>query len=195
MSFIKITIDEIQAIKNRLNAEMTRRKYNGDLTSYAGDEYQFEAITPKVTKVNKSIYNKLVEPLNAVKSSFTTISDGELKHILRDDYLEIESKLTLYESNSSYTSSTNDCGAACSGLCITQCSTGCTGCTGTCSTTCSGSCTGSCSGSCTGGCSGCGSSCGSTCTGGCSGCSGLCQTGCENTCQIVSGCGMNSMHG
>lgn len=191
MAFIKITSDEIVAIKNRLNAEMNRRKYNGDLSSYAGEAYQFESITPKVTKINKNIYNKLVEPLNAINSSFTTIADGELKQILRDDYLDIESELTLYESNDSYTSSTNDCGAACSGLCITQCSTECTGCTGTCNTTCSGSCSTTCSGTCTGGCSGCGSSCGSGCSGSCSGCSGC--GSCDGTCQVIGSCGLDSV--
>lgn len=186
MAFIKITSDEIVAIKNRLNAEMNRRKYNGDLSSYAGEAYQFESITPKVTKINKNIYNKLVEPLNAVNSSFTTIADGELKQILRDDYLDIESKLTLYESNDSYTSSTNDCGAACSGLCITACSTSCSNtCKGTCSG-CSGTCQGSCSGctGCSGGCSsdGCSTSCSSDgCKG--SGCYTVpCFNNCTNSC-------------
>lgn len=184
MAFIKITSDEIVAIKDRLNAEMSRRKYNGDLSSYAGEAYQFESITPKVTKINKNIYNKLVEPLNAVNSSFTTIADGELKQILRDDYLDIESKLTLYESNDSYTSSTNDCGAACSGLCITACSTSCSGtCSGSCSGTCSGSCSGGCSGSCSGGCSsdGCSTTCSSTgCKG--DGCYQACFYDCETSC-------------
>lgn len=193
MAFIKITSDEIVAIKNRLNAEMNRRQYNGSLVSYAGEDYQFEALTPLITTINKSIYNKLVEPLNAVKSTFSTISITELRNIERDDYLEIEAKLTLYENND-VVSTTNDCGANCSGLCITQCSTSCTGCTGGCTGTCSGSCQNTCSGTCKGGCSGCGSSCGSSCSGSCSGCRGC--GGCDGTCQIIGGgCGLDSMSG
>lgn len=195
MAFIKITPDEVIAIKERLNAEMSRRKYYGDLTGYAGDYYQFESIIPSKTTVNKSVYNKLVEPLNAVKSTFNLISEAEKKKVIRNDYLEIVSKLTLYESNTEYTSTTNDCSANCSGLCITQCSTTCTSCTGGCSNTCSGSCTGNCTGGCVGGCKGCGSSCGSGCSGGCSGCDNVCMAWCDDTCQIISSCGMNGFKG
>lgn len=193
MAFIMITPQEIIEIKNRLNAEMNRRKYHGSLVSYAGDEYQFEALTPIQTNINKDVYNKLVEPLNAVNSTFNTIAVSELRHIERNDYLDIQAKLTLYESNTIETTN-NDCGANCSGLCITQCSTSCTGCTGGCTGTCSGSCQNTCSGTCRGGCSGCGGSCGSSCSGSCSGCRGC--GGCDGTCQIIGGgCGLDSMSG
>ena len=61
MAFIKITSDEIVAIKNRLNTEMNRRQYNGSLVSYAGSDFQFDAITSLQTSIDKVYYNKVAK--------------------------------------------------------------------------------------------------------------------------------------
>lgn len=197
MAFIKITSDEIVAIKNRLNAEMNRRQYNGSLVSYAGEDYQFEAIAPLQTSVDKDYYNKMATPLNAVNNTFTIISDSEMKTASYSDIESFDATLSLYEGNTSFTSSSNDCSAACSGMCITACSTGCTNqctnqCTG-CTGSCSGSCTGKCSGSCSGGCSGsCKGDCYGYCTSSCGddGCSSNCEsTGCRG-----DGCWQNCFY-
>ena len=195
MSFVKITSDEIIAIKDRLNIEMNRRQYNGSLTAYAGTDYQFETIVPNVTKINKTFYNKITQPLNSIQELFVEIQDDEYKKIVYSEIKGSEQSfdtiLSFYEQES-IDGNSSSCSALCSGLCVNTCSTGCSGCSGTCTGNCTGTCSTSCSGQCKGGCSGCSGSC----SGGCySGCSSTCgANGCSSVCE-AHGCSSDSCTG
>ena len=54
------------SLKARVKAEMQRRKYNGDLTKYAGAEWDYVVQPTAGGKLLPEHYNKIIEPLNAI---------------------------------------------------------------------------------------------------------------------------------
>lgn len=178
-------------LKSRVKAEMQRRCRNGDLSSYAGSDYDY-TVNPQIggQMVTEHV-NKIITPINAIADSGMSIKEIGDQVVAMD---VIDAKLTSYESESMTGSSS--CGSLCSGLCTTGCwsscgsvcsnsssgSSGCGSCSSGCSSDCTGGCTGGCSGSCTGdGCTAyCGMSCWAKCASSCDvGCTGGCHTSCS----------------
>ena len=180
----KYSAKEFNEMKKRIKAEVARRNNNGDISQYAGRDYDYTSNPAKNGEIKLEHVNKIITPLNAINNNLTEKQKG-------DTYIDpnvLDAKISIYESKE-MTSSNTGCNASCTGLCSAGCSGTCTGCSGGCE----GTCTGTCSGGCSGGCSGCGSGCsggcsgcGSGCSGGCSGCSGGCS-GCSDSCS--SSCG------
>jgi len=179
--------EDFIALKNKVKAEMLRRCYVGDLSSYGGSDYDF-AVQPQAGgQIMAEQANKIIEPMNAINDSGFILQNGGDPAMAMD---QLNAKIAVYES-ASLSATDHFCKASCAGLCYTECSDTCTGdCTGSCgescstncSTTCTGTCSGTCSTSCTGTCvSGCAWHCTNTCGG--SGCTGSCTGNCTNSCS------------
>lgn len=180
--------EEVQKIKQKIKAELERRKVNdSNLTNYAN------AINVNVPVIKKTEEYTLIQPKEVEDLFLGT------KAIIEDETIQVPKQTEIIENLTSLLEKINnqlnrpftepsDCGLNCAGLCqtscITECSKGCGGnCTGGCTGSCKGGCS-SCSG-CSGGCSGCTSSCGGctdSCSGGCSGC-GNCGSSCRGGCS------------
>lgn len=197
-----ITASDINALHNRVLAEITRRTNTSAKGSmkdlgYTTTNMAYSTTPAKNGNVLVEHANKIINPVNAINSSgMSSVSAGST--IKAFDGLD--SKLTTFETRSQQTSKTGSdhlCNASCTGLCSTGCYSGCAGCGGACSTNCSGDCEGGCNTTCTGGCNGdcynscdrgcsyCSTSCG---TGNCKGgCHNDCAKGCSETCAVLAG--------
>lgn len=202
----KVTAANINDMKARVKAEMSRRKYTGSLASYAGSSYDYSTTPALGVDVKVEHANKIITPMNAVKATgYSTRSKGNKIA----SFANLEALLSQYEARS-LTANNSDCKTACSGLCHTACSGACrsgcsTGCSTTCksgcSTTCTTNCASNCSNDCTGTCDdtcsqgcfgGCANTCNDTCDGGCDAgcygtCSGSCSIACAPTCATGAG--------
>ncbi|MCI6456905.1 MAG: hypothetical protein MSA56_04230 [Clostridium sp.] len=168
-----LTAKQLKEIKTRVNKEMSRRSYYGDLSKF---NTQFQTTPNAGGLILAEQGNKVVEGLLNIED----IGNLNIEDLKKDgnipssfDYTTISNALDKYEKESISGNKTS-CRGACSGLCLGRCSTTCNGCQGSCGSTCEGSCTRSCGSSC-GGCS-------SSCSGGCySGCSTGCKNGCTGS--------------
>lgn len=189
----RITAEDFTAILARVQAELSRRNGNGDLSGYANID--FPASDPAET-------NELVKPsaLNTLLTGLGYINPAGLpESVSEGDYIEestldgIRAKVEVFEAQPRNATTGNDCASLCSGMCVSQCTTTCSttctgGCQETCSTTCTGGCASACANNCTGGCQ-------TSCSGGCSGsCTGTCQSGCGG-CTACTGCRNGCYHG
>lgn len=197
----RITAEDFTAILARVQAELSRRNGNGDLSGYANID--FPASDPVET-------DELVKPsaLNTLLTGLGYINPAGLPESVQEgDYIEestidgIRAKVEVFEAQPRGAITGNDCASLCSGMCVSQCTTTCsttctggcqdgcsTGCKGGCTDTCANNCTGSCRTSCTGGCSGsCTGSCEGDCYTGCDGCTNYCKRHCTAAC--AEGCG------
>lgn len=177
--------EEFINLKNRIKAEVKRRKYVGSVEAYGNSTYDYEK-TPSVNEIIE------LEHISKISECVGAINDTNIKrtHVNGDTVVQLavmDAEITKFESATT-TGSNSGCKASCTGMCTTSCSGTCTsGCSGTCSG-CSG-CGGACSYGCSGGCSGCGGACSSGCSGGCSGnCSGSCGSYCGGTCSGAEFC-------
>lgn len=168
---------------SRVNAELTRRNGNGDLSGHAGIAFDIEPKTGM--SIDYEHAQKILNGLSLISSN--GLPEKINRFISQEDMDSIKIRLAANESQPRGATSGNDCAAACSGMCVSSCTTGCGGtcsggCSGTCSSTCRGGCSGSCDNSCSGGCDGScgGSNCSWTCRGDCSG-------GCRATCANGGG--------
>ena len=168
-----ITAEQFKAIKNRVNAEMSRRSYYGNLSGF---NTQFNTTPYAGTTILAEQGKKVVEGLLNIRdlgnlNLVDLKSNGIIPSSL--DYNTINNALSTYESES-VTGNKSSCRGACSGLCVGTCGSTCTGCQGACGFTCEGTCSVVCGSSC--------GSCSSNCTGGCySGCSTGCKNGCTGS--------------
>mgnify|MGYP003300121897 CR=1 FL=1 len=161
MALDRITVDKFIGLKNRLKAELGRRKYNYAVSNI---NVNYTNEPDEGDPIEIEHYQKIVGPMAMVDNECTQYrkqSGGVVEEL---DVLD--AKLSILETTSK-THSTGNCSGNCTGLCSGTCSDTCSG---SCGNTCSSSCGAECSGTCGGGCSG---SC-SSCTGctSCSGCSG-----------------------
>ena len=165
---MKITADRFNDLKAQVKEECLRRAYSGSVSSYGGQDYDYQLIPNEGQKIKKEHYDKIATPLNAINSNIIDNSEiGNVK-ISDPDLVEMESFVTILKARRISDSEGSDCKSGCTGLCYgcqTSCTGSCSGCSGTCSGSCSG-CGAGCSGSCYGGCSG-----------GCGGCNGTCYSG------------------
>ena len=133
-----ITASDIIAIKNSITTEMTRR----NLTAYTGSDYLFnDTDTPTSQgEVTHGQGIKLIEPVYAVNSSASVVSDissvsdiakgNELPKIMSGTNLsDYVTQLAAY----SVTGDTTGCSGACTGLCYTDCYSECSSGGSTCS--------------------------------------------------------------
>jgi hypothetical protein len=196
-----ITATDFNNLKNRMKAEITRRKYTGNISGSANANPY--AVTPATGGlIRAEHYNQLVKDIKLIRAiasspsiSVDTVTAGST--VIKASHVnQTGARVTYYEGRDLTNRSYNDCSSSCTGGCTTGCATGCTGCGATCSDGCSG-CGGACSSGCTGctdactGCTGCGSSCSTACLDGCSntceaGCAVDCTGGCKGGC---TGCG------
>ena len=168
-----LTASQLNEIKARVNAEMSRRSYYGSLAGYSNQFSNYPT-------AGKTIYaeqgDKLIRGLLNIRD-LGNLNLNDLKSngiIPRDfDYNTIKNALATYESES-ITGNKSSCRGACTGLCVGTCGSTCTGCQNACGFTCEGTCSVVCGSSC--------GSCSSNCTGGCySGCSTGCKNGCTGS--------------
>ena len=170
-----ISASDFNSLKDRVNSEMSRRKYTGSLSGY-----QTTQSATKGNQMTATQANAVINAVRAINTSGMSAAVGSGTKAAANSLSTASTKLTDYASRA-LVGTSSGCASSCSGLCQ-GCNNTCTGsCTGSCSGGCSGSCT-SCSGctgcsSCTGGCDGCDgcSGCGSGCAGGCWGCGGQCS--------------------
>ena len=172
---------EFNAIKARVKAECSRRKYVGSVEDFASAAYDYSVIPGAGNPVLTEHWNKIIVPMNQIMDTgYDTASVGD--PVLALDTISVQLATLEAEAVDGQKSS---CRSTCTGLCVGACTSGCMGCTGGCASTCSQSCTGgcsgcsSCSGSCVGGCRT------EACKGGCSteGCKGAqCRTNCSAFC-------------
>ena len=172
MSLLKA--DDYKNLKNRMRAELTRRKYNNRVDIYR-DSALYSVQPTKGGTVLKEHYDKIgrhrIRPVPqrgiTHKTTGSPASDLEKHRVFGFHPEELEARVTLYESRDIFlrTSSSNDCAQGCAGGCCTGCADACTGCTGTC----------------TGACGGCGSTCYAECADDCTGgCKGTCTRTCAD---------------
>lgn len=204
--------NDIKLLKDRVKAELQRRHYYQDISSFGSSEYDFSK-----DELNSAGYfstghiNKIVRPMQAIHPLKLGLDNyyksGQYVNFTTEDYIPSLKTLTAYLAACELEqpvkrASINHCMSACSGMCVTGCANSCTSCTG-CSG-CSG-CSGcggcSSSGESSGGgggggssCAQCQAACGNSCTAGCvSGCLSGCQ-GCGN-CGNCSSSGVGSTRG
>lgn len=171
------------AIKARVKAEMLRRSHNGSLKKYAGEDYDYNITPTAGGQLLPEHFNKIIEPLNAVKpTGLETVSPGDHAISIKDaDVILSEMEKFPIGGDSSHRT---DCQGNCSGLCYASCWNSCSGCGYSCSTDCSGDCSDACNLNCASSCGAC-SGCSSNCWGGCSGnCYGYQTTGTYSGHQI-----------
>lgn len=172
------------SLKARVKDEMQRRCRKGDLSSYAGSDYDYTVIPQIGGQMLTEHVNKIITPINAIADSGMSIKEIGDQAVAMD---VIDAKLTSYEAESMKGSSS--CSSLCSGLCSTGCWSSCgSGCSGSSSGGC-GSCSSGCSNDCTGGCS---TGCSQSCTGdGCTAYCGMsCWAKCASSCDVgcTGGC-------
>ena len=198
----RITAEDFTAILARVQAELTRRNGNGDLSGYASTTV-FPVNDPVSTGnlVKTSAVNTLLTGLGRINPAGLPVSVSAGDYINESTLDGISTKLSVFEKQPRGATSGNDCASLCSGMCVSQCTTTCSttctgGCQDSCSTTCTGGCESACANNCTGGCkTSCSGSCSGSCTGGCdTGCGGCtactgCRNGCYHGCSTT--CGSN----
>lgn len=165
MSITNVSAARFLNLKARMKEVFKKRKYYGDLSIFATDDFDF-MVEPKSGDIILSDHG--VKVINLILS----VNDIEgIKKIENDNYIlrditAIENMVTKLESQTSQSSS-NLCRGGCMGICVEHCSTGCSG---SCKDNCSSS---QCSINCTG-----------ACVQECSSCSGTCSgTGCRSDCK------------
>ena len=183
-----ITAADINQLKADIKAEVKRRIYYSNISSYGGSSYDYTTAPAAGGTINLEHQTKLAQQMRAVNtSSITVASQG-------DTATALSSQRTLVTNWKGYSisSSTTGCGSACTGLCSTNCGNSCSSCTGSCvggcgdgCTNCTGTCSlecqeDGCTGTCNG-CTGCSASCKRDCT---TGCTGGCKTTCVGTCSL-----------
>ena len=185
------TSADIIALKNRVKAEMARRKYTNSLASKATDFSQ--TARKDVDFIRISHFNETVGFINLIKPTGVSGSQNNPIYALQaaSDALSTHAAVNINVNSESCQGAT--CRGACYNVCATDCRGGCKGscqgCTGSCSGTCKG-CTGNCTGTCKG-CTGCTGNCSGTCKGCTGNCTGTCKgcTGnCTGTCKGCTGC-------
>ena len=168
-----LTAEQLKEIKERVNKEMSRRSYYGDLSKF---NTQFNVPPTEKELILAEHGGKVIEGLLNIED----IGNLNIEDLKKDgtipssyDYDTINNALDKYEKES-VTGSKTSCRGACTGLCVGTCSTECSGCQGSCGYTCEGTCSVLCGSSC--------GSCSSNCTGGCyTGCSSGCKNGCTGS--------------
>ena len=182
----KILADDFIELKRRVKNEMTRRKGQDSLTSYAGAAYDYTIVPAEGVVTKTEHVNKIITPLNAIAPTGEDLkTPGDIMKNIKN----LETKLAVHETMSTAAGAATDCASSCSGLCRTGCFSGCSGCSGTCSGTCTGGCKGSCRGSCSCGCAdNCNGDCYEVCADDCGGdcsdeCSLYCGSSCTNQCM------------
>lgn len=188
----RILPEDFIKLKNRIKAEVKRRRFVGSVESYGNATYDYEK-TPTENDVIE------LEHISKISECVGAINDTNIKktHVNGDTITQLavmDAEITKFEK-ATQVGSNSGCKASCTGMCTTSCSGTCTsGCSGTCSgcSGCGGSCSNNCSGGCSGcsgACSGCGGSCSYGCSGGCSGkCSGSCGSYCGGSCTGAEFC-------
>lgn len=159
-----ITASELVTLKNKINAEVTRRNATGAIS-------QKVTVTPTAgNKITASDYNNFAAPLIEANKLIVTAAAGN--YIVDDTTIlntgmagwpYLQNLCARLESYTTKTGLSTGCQASCTGLCSSGCTNGCSGCGSGCSTDCSGSCSGGCQDNCSTGCSG-------ACWGECTGC-------------------------
>ena len=177
-----LTKNSIKELKQRVNEELSRREYYGNISSAAPDyDTPNSNDIAKVSEINDNVIDKL----NLINNK---LDQETQNNPIRYSY--INTQLTTFESNSN---SNTGCRQACTGFCSSTCANGCQGqCGQSCSKGCGSSSggssdyvteCGSCGSSCGNSCGSCGGSCAEGCTGCGSGCSEKCATDCGSSTQ------------
>ncbi len=198
-------LESLLLLKERINKEVSRRKYTNPINSFGADPYLF---TPD-EKINEHFLteqiNKVLRPMQAIhplKLGYDdkyNINTNEYFSITDEDYIlpltDLINYLKQCETDSIQDYGKNHCMGKCTGLCSNTCKNTCDGCQGTCSGGCKGNCKGgeSDTGGGGGGCSdvgGCTAACGNSCQGS----GGGCSSGCLST-PCADGCGHGACNG
>lgn len=162
------TSSDITSLKNKIKAEMQRRRYNTNM-NVAANTGNFSQSAAQGQPIRISQFNETVGLLNKIKSQGISGSQNNLIYALNAALTNVNTY-----AGRAIDSSTNDCSSNCNGLCV--------GCQNTCRGSCSGGCTGNCGQSCNRGCN-------ATCSGVhsmCSGCADGCMSGCSGYCYTSS---------
>lgn len=157
-----LTAQEFIELKERVDAEMKRRKYYGSLEEFGNLDW-----IPEQPSVGRLIHKEQGAGVidNALRiediEGLALVREGDI----RPQYDDLKSKLAQWESEKNEDETitpetTSSCRGACTGLCTQTCFETCLGCT---------SCSGGCGDRCTGTCF---AACVSACETACSGCSG-----------------------
>lgn len=159
-----LTATSIQDLKERVNQEISRRCYYGNISSAAPD---YDTPNSETIVQASEINNNIIEPLNLIDNG---LDKESINNPIKYSY--INNQLITFEGNSN---NNTGCRQACTGFCSTACADMCQGC----GTTAQGG-TSSTSGAQNGttSCTSCGSSCSESCGTGCSGCVGGCGASC-----------------
>ena len=120
-----LTADSIQELKERVNQEISRRKYYGNISSEAPKyDTPSSGVIAQANEINKNIINKLnlidnkltQENINnPIRYSYINNKLNEL-----DDYIQITVK-----------DASHGCNTMCTGFCSSTCADMCVGCGGT----------------------------------------------------------------
>lgn len=179
--YIKITPNEFMLMLSRIQAELARRNGNGDLSSYAGIDFNDVEHMVYGESINTDGINTLITGLQHISSNNIPTVRFEGDRINKEDMFAIDRRLYANEQQPRGATTNNDCANLCSGTCVTECTMSCLStCLGSCYTTCELTCSSTCANNCVGGCK---TSCQSSCTAVCSaGCGGNCSWGCDSNC-------------
>lgn len=189
-----LTKKSIQELKTKINTELQRRCYYGNISS-AG--YEVDGITDKKLNFNQkdpaitdNINNNLIDPINLIFIDKNGIIQNGLSEIekvpISYSYINtIENKLdsigpTKYPaSNVTGKDAAHGCKNLCTGFCSSTCGSGCRGnCGESCSLGCGAKSGGTSSPGSPASCDSCGTSCSVKCGDCTSACSGTCGVGC-----------------
>ena len=112
-----LTATSIKELKKRVNQEISRRKYYGNISS-AAPTYNTpnSNVVAQASEINDNIINKL----NLINIKLT---QENINNPIKYSY--INNQLTAFEGNSN---SNTGCRQACTGFCSTACADMCVGC-------------------------------------------------------------------
>ncbi len=144
-----ITAEYMNNLKASIKTEMSRRKGYGDLSAYAGSNYDFTDTPTSDHEILAEQGQKTIDLLLYIKD-ITGINKTAQGDILPPAGSTLSALVSQYASES-MEGTTSSCRGACAGLCAGSCTGGCNGCTGKCDTGCQG-CTASCGSGCSSGC-------------------------------------------
>lgn len=120
-----LTANSIQELKERVNQEISRRKYYGNISSKAPN---YNTPNSGVIAQASEINNNIIEPLNLIDND---LDKESINNPIKYSY--INNKLNELDDYTQVTikNASHGCNAMCTGFCSSACADMCVGCGGT----------------------------------------------------------------
>ena len=120
-----LTANSIQELKERVNQEISRRKYYGNISSEAPN---YDTPSSGVIAQANEVNNNIIEPLNLIDND---LDKESINNPIKYSY--INNKLNELDDYTQVTikNASHGCNTMCTGFCSSTCADMCVGCGGT----------------------------------------------------------------